>query len=359
MRPVTPSPTRLTGYRRVERRRGLPLVMKAFLALSVVMLGGAILWAGSGQVGPFISSVVKGFGGFVSQVGVVAGSPKPTEAPALADAPSIAVPEQPYTNKDKVDVTVNVPPAVTGLEGYTVRLYVTLEDEDPQLLVEVPVGRIAVQVLPAVGLSTGRNDIQAAIMGPAGESERSAVATWVLDQSKPKVSVISPKNNAQVKKAVVTVKGKSQAGAEIRLTNAANGAIATTVVGKDNLWETTLAIADGSNAITVTATGPGRQREHGGAQRAEGLGPPHRQPDELGLPVQGVQAAQEHHAQRDRHGPRRPARSPARRPCSRSASRASRRSSPARCRRTRAAWRRSPRRSPPERRREAGSRRSS
>ena len=256
MRPVTPSPTRLTGYRRVERRRGLPLVMKAFLALSVVLLGGAILWAGSGQVGPFISSVVKGFGGFVSQVGVAAGSPKPTEAPALADAPSIAVPEQPYTNKDKVDVTVNVPPAVTGLDGYTVRLYVTLEEEDPQLLVEVPVGRIAVQVLPAVGLSMGRNDIQAAIMGPAGESERSAVATWVLDQSKPKVSVISPKNNAQVKKAVVTVKGKSQAGAEIRLTNAANGAIATTVVGKDNLWETTVAIADGSNAITVTARDP-------------------------------------------------------------------------------------------------------
>jgi hypothetical protein len=78
----------------------------------------------------------------------------------------------------------------------------------------------------------------------------------VLDQSKPKVSVISPKNNAQVKKATVTVKGKSQAGAEIRLTNAANGAIATTVVGQDNLWETTLAIADGGNAITVTARDP-------------------------------------------------------------------------------------------------------
>ena len=69
--------------------------MKALLALSVVMLGGAILWVGSGQVGPFISSVVKGFGGFVTQVGVVAGSPKPTDAPDLADAPSIEVPEKP------------------------------------------------------------------------------------------------------------------------------------------------------------------------------------------------------------------------------------------------------------------------
>jgi hypothetical protein len=230
--------------------------MKALLALSVVMLGGAILWVGSGQVGPLISSVVKGFGGFVTQVGVVAGSPRATDAPDLADAPSIEVPEKPYTNQDKVDVTVNVPPSVTGLEDHTVRLYVTLEDQEPQLIVEEPVGDISVLVLSGVSLAAGRNDMQAAIMGPAGESERSAVATWVLDQSKPKVSVISPKNNAQVKKAVVTIKGKSQAGAEIRLVNAANGAIATVVAGKDNLWETTLAIADGSNAITITATDP-------------------------------------------------------------------------------------------------------
>lgn len=255
-RPVTPSPTRLTGYRRIERRRGLPLAMKAVLALSIVMLGGAILWVGSGQVGPFISSVVRSFGGFVAQVGEVAGSPKPTDSPDLADAPSIEIPEKPYTNQDKVDVTVNVPPAVTGLEDHTVRLYVTLKDQDPQLIMEEPVGDISVQVLSGVGLAAGRNDLQAAIMGPAGESERSPVATWVLDQSKPKVSVISPKDNAQVKKAVVTIKGKSQAGAEVRLTNAANGAIATVVAGKDNLWETTLAIADGSNAITITATDP-------------------------------------------------------------------------------------------------------
>ena len=229
--------------------------MKALLALSIVMLGGAILWVGSGQVGPFISSVVKGFGGFVTQVGVVAGSPRPTDAPDLADAPSIEVPEKPYTNQDKVDVTVNVPPAVTGLDDYAVRLYVTLEGADP-----APRGGAGGRHLgPGARGGRPRRRPQrhpGRDHGPGGESERSVVATWVLDQSKPKVSVISPENNAQVKKAVVTVKGKSQAGAEIRLTNAANGAIATTMAGKDNLWETRLAIADGSNVITITATDP-------------------------------------------------------------------------------------------------------
>jgi hypothetical protein len=255
-RPVTPSPTRIAGYRRIERRRGLPLPVKALLAVAVLALGGAILWVGSGKVGPVISNVVAGFGGFVSKVGSVAGSPTPTELPAIADSPSIDAPEEPYTNQDVIDVTVNVPSAVAGAAGYTVRLYVALPDEDPKLVAEAPVGATSVQVMADVRLAAGRNSMQASIMGPGGESELSEVATWILDQSKPKISVTAPKNNSQVKKATVTVKGKSQAGAEVRLQNAANGAIATTTAESDGLWQTVIAVADGGNAITVTATDP-------------------------------------------------------------------------------------------------------
>ncbi|HYO43931.1 MAG TPA: Ig-like domain-containing protein [Candidatus Limnocylindrales bacterium] len=255
-RPVTPSPTRLAGYRRIERRRGLPVVIKAFLAVAVITLGGAILWVSSGAVGPFVSSAVAGFGGLVSKVGVVAGSPAVTAAPEIPDAPSIDAPPETFTNRDTVNVTVNVPTSVTGIEGYTVRLYVTLKDADPVILVESPVGETAVQVMTGVTLSAGRNDIQAAVFGPGGESERSEVAAWILDTSKPKVSVISPKNNAQVQKTTIKVRGKSQAGAEIRLQNANNGAIATTRAGADGLWAATIEVGIGGNAITVTATDP-------------------------------------------------------------------------------------------------------
>lgn len=224
--------------------------------MAVLALGGAILWVGSGQVGPFISNVVAGFGGFVSKVGSVAGSPTPTQLAAIADAPSIDAPDEPYTNQDVIDVTVNVPSAVAGAEGYTVRLYVGHPEEDPQLVAEEPVGATSVQVMADVRLAAGRNTMQASIMGPGGESELSEVATWILDQSKPKISVTSPKNNSQVKKATVVVKGKSQAGAEVRLQNAANGAIATAAAGSDGLWQTIIAVADGGNEITVTATDP-------------------------------------------------------------------------------------------------------
>jgi hypothetical protein len=255
-RPITPSPTRLQHYRRIERRRGLPIALKAFLAAAIVLLGGTILWVGSGQVGPFVSSIASGFGGFVSQVSSVVGSPTPSEVPAVGDAPTIDAPDQPYTNVDTVDLTINVPAAVAGKEGYSVRLYVTLPNAEADLVTEEPVGATAVQVISGVQLVNGRNDFQASIEGPGGESELSGVTTYVLDTSKPVVKVISPKDGALVTKPQVTIKGKSQGNSEIRLQNGANGSIATVTAGKDGLWQASLAVADGTNVISITATDP-------------------------------------------------------------------------------------------------------
>ncbi len=209
-----------------------------------------------GQVGPVVTAMVNGVGGMVSQVGsVVAASAEPT-APDVADSPAIEAPDSPYTNRERIDITVDVPASVTGRDGYTVRLYATTSDADAELLREDPVGATSLQILVGVPLAPGRNDLQAAILGPGGESERSEIATWILDQSKPKVNVISPKDNARIDKGRVNMKGKSQAGAEIRVENASNGAIVTTIAGSDGLWEARIALTDGSNAVTVIATDP-------------------------------------------------------------------------------------------------------
>ena len=229
---------------------------KLFLAASIVALGAAILWAGGGRVGPFISSAVRGFGTLVGQVGQAASSPSPTAAPTVPDPPRIGAPEQPYTNKDTIDVRVTLPATVTGLEGYTIRLYVTLADQEPVLLTEVPVGALAVQTIAGVKLAVGRNDLQAAVNGPGGESERSEPATWIFDNSKPKVTVTSPKDGAKVTRDTVQIKGKSQPRSSIRLQNDANKAIATAVADKDGIWTTKMALAQGLNVITVIATDP-------------------------------------------------------------------------------------------------------
>lgn len=255
-RPVSPSPTRLARHREIERRRDFPLLAKVFLGLSIVALGATIVWVGSGGIGPFVASIAQGFGGVVGRIGDVVASQSPSAPPTVSDAPTIIAPDNPYTNVETADITVNVPPAVVGRDGYSVRLYVTLKDTPRTPLAEAPVGPTSRLVLPSVALASGRNDIQASIMGPAGESELSPVTTWVLDQVEPRITIISPKSNANVSRDSLTIKGKTQALSSIVARNDLNGATASTDADKDGLFQVSIAVAPGPNAITLTATDP-------------------------------------------------------------------------------------------------------
>ncbi len=219
-------------------------------------LGIGILWVVSGAFGPFVGGVVNGFGGLVATVGAAVGSAPPTEAPPTSDAPSIVTPAEPYTNDDAVDVTVNVPQDIVGDAQYTLRLYVAVGDAEPTLVVEQPIGQTSVQLIPSVALEKGRNAFQASIVGPGGESERSAIATWVLDTSKPKLTIISPADGSSTNKDNVTIKGKTQAGSSVRLKNDDNGATTTVDANKDGLFEGKIRISPGLNAIQITTVDP-------------------------------------------------------------------------------------------------------
>ncbi|HKF84972.1 MAG TPA: hypothetical protein VKB30_04240 [Candidatus Limnocylindrales bacterium] len=246
----------MSPYRNIERRRGLPLPVKAAMAASIALLSLGIVWVASGAVGPAMDGAVRGVGGFVSSVGSAVSSPEPTSAPAIADAPTVVAPLEAYTNDDVVDVTVHVPSNVAGADGYTVRLWVALKDQDPQIAQEVPVGPTSVLVIPEVELEKGRNDMQASIVGPGGESELSPVASWILDQSRPSIKISSPKDNASTSKTAVTVKGKTQANSTVRVRNDLTGASVTVVAGKDGLFEARIGIESGINTLNVTSTDP-------------------------------------------------------------------------------------------------------
>jgi Glucodextranase, domain B len=124
------------------------------------------------------------------------------------------------------------------------------------IIAEAPVGPTAVRLIPGVTLASGRNDIQASILGPAGETERSSVVTWVLDQAIPKITIISPKDNAAVTTARVKIKGKTQARSAVVLRNDANGATASAQADTDGLFQLDVAVAAGVNGVTITATDP-------------------------------------------------------------------------------------------------------
>jgi hypothetical protein len=198
--------------------------------------------------------MVAGIGGLVTDVGNAVGSTAPTAAPDVGESPTIESPESPYTNTTTTDVIVNVPSAVAGKEGHTIRLYVTLPDQEPEMVAEVAVGELSKLVIPGVPLVEGRNDFTATIVGPGGETEPSAVATWIMDNLKPKATISSPKDGARIKKSSATLKGKTQPAALVRAQNAANGANAEAIAGNDGLWEASIALAEGANVITVTVT---------------------------------------------------------------------------------------------------------
>jgi hypothetical protein len=256
VRPVSPSPDRLARHRRVERRRSLPLPVGALLAVSIVVLGGFMLWVGSGAVGPLVSSMVRGFGGMVASVGRTGPSATPLPSGAIADAPVIEPPDQQYTRQTAVDVTIHVSAAIAGSNSYTCRLWVTLPNAQPAIVTETKIGATAVLVLPAIALANGTNQFQASIVGPGGESKLSAPVTWILDTSKPQVTVISPANGSAAKTDTITIKGKTQAGSAVRISDAANGSTATATADGTGLFSGQIAVASGTNLVTITVTDP-------------------------------------------------------------------------------------------------------
>ena len=81
-------------------------------------------------------------------------------------------------------------------------------------------------------------------------SAHSAVARYVLDNTPPKITIISPKDGDVVNRAAVDIKGKTQARATLIGKNADNGASFT-------------ASADADGSFTLTVASHRRdQRDH-------------------------------------------------------------------------------------------------
>lgn len=254
-RPAAPGRERLAGYRRIERAPGLGRRFRLLLAASVVLLSVTILWGAGSVLGGVAGGIGRGLDGFFSAVGeAAAGSQAPTLPPEVAPAPVVEAPEEPYTNRPAVDVSVTVDPGIVGREGYVVRLWTSVEGRPEGIAREVPVGQASVVVVADVALGTGRNELVASIMGPGGESARSEPVAWILDEAPPALRITSPRTETRLTRPSVTVKGTAEAGAAIRVVNDLNGASTTTEAGADGAWDLVIAIAEGTNTLALSAT---------------------------------------------------------------------------------------------------------
>jgi len=230
------------------------MIVRAVLAVAVVALAGVVLWAASGQLPRLVGAIGDAVGGFTGGL-LVTPSPSPTPVEIIAP-PVLDPPDEPYTNRDTVDITGSVPPEIAGRKGYVIRIYAALPDLPATPVREVPVGETPAFVVAALPLTEGRNEISATVVGPGSESEPSAVVTYVLDTAKPKITITSPKNKATVNGTTVTIKGKTQGRSDVVARNETTGAVGAASAKTDGTFSVKVALGSGTNTIKLAVTDP-------------------------------------------------------------------------------------------------------
>jgi hypothetical protein len=234
----------------------MPIIMRIGLLAGILALGAGVLYLGVGGLGFVAGGIGSTLGGFVSNV-TSTPSPKVTAA-AVADSPSLDQPTEPYTSDATIDLVVTVPTNLVGDASHRIRVYLTLPDQPPTAIQDAPLAAGPKTVIP-VQLTDGINDFSVTIIGPGGskdESDPSAVVRYVLDTAPPKITVTSPKNNATVNGATVTIKGKTQARTTLLAHDDASGASVGVTAESDGTFTINLALSTGVNKITITGTDP-------------------------------------------------------------------------------------------------------
>jgi glucodextranase-like protein len=253
VRPRAPAPGRLTRHHPIDRGGRIPLPLRLVLAVGVIALGVGVLYVGAGGLSRVAGAVGSSFSGIVDDL-TATPLPSATDVP-VSDAPILESPEEPYTSTAEMDLMVTVPAALVGDDAHRIRVFQQLKDQSAVPIGEWPIGETQRLVVPVL-LEKGINDFSAIIVGPGGSSEASPTVRYVLDTSKPKVRITSPKDNAKVNRKAVEIKGTTQGRATLIARNESNDASVSGVAAADGTFTLSLPIRPGPNDITITATDP-------------------------------------------------------------------------------------------------------
>ncbi len=253
VKPRTPGTTRLSGHRPIKHHRDLPIIAKLGLVAAIGLMGLGVVYLGIGGLSTLVGGVGAALGGFVDQISATS-TPRPSVV-SISDAPSLRQPSEPYTSDPNVDLVVVVPRGLAGDPDQRIRVYLALADQAPVAIQEAPLAAAPTTIIP-VELTKGINDFSVTIVGPAGESDPSAVVRYVLDVQPPKITVTSPKNGGVVNHSAVTIKGKTQARTTLLARNESNGSSIAGTAEADGTFSLSLALSNGVNKITISGTDP-------------------------------------------------------------------------------------------------------
>ena len=253
VKPQAPGPTRLSSHRPIKHHRDLPIIARLGLIAAIGLLGVGVVYLGIGGLSTLVGGVGTALGGFVDQI-TATPTPKPSVV-SMSDAPALQQPSEPYTSDPNVDLIVTVPKGLAGDPDQRIRVYLALADQAAVAIQDAPLADATTTIIP-VELTKGINDFSVTIVGPAGQSDPSAVVRYVLDQQPPKITVTSPKNGGVVNRTAVTIKGKTQARTTLLARNESNGSSIAATAEADGTFSLSLALANGVNKITISGTDP-------------------------------------------------------------------------------------------------------
>lgn len=220
---------------------------------AVVALGLGVFYVGVGGLAFVVGGIGSTVGGFVDGV---TSTPTPNASvAAISNSPTLAQPTEPYTSATTVDLVVTVPPDLAGDPDHSIRVYLRLADQNPTAIQDARLADAAKTIIP-VELTEGVNDFTVTIIGPGGESEPSLAVRYIFDDTPPKITITSPKNNATVNRKAVEIKGTTQARTTLLARNEANGSTIGGTAESDGKFTLSLALSSGLNKVTISGTDP-------------------------------------------------------------------------------------------------------
>lgn len=173
-------------------------------------------------------------------------SPASTRPVPLPPAPTVLGPPGGLTRAESIDLTIVVPAGLRLDQQYRVRVYVNGE-----LVRERRLPDDAEFALSGVPLTEGANGVRAALVGGGGQGELSPEVSIVRDSTAPLIHVSQPQSGATVYAPVATLRGRTEAGADISIVDGATGEELATESEPDGRFVAELALAPGNNSYLL------------------------------------------------------------------------------------------------------------
>jgi hypothetical protein len=166
-------------------------------------------------------------------------------------APTLLRPPATLVTTALIDVDVALPAQLVSPrpDGYRLRVYVNdeivrerrLPDESPTRVREVP-------------LQQGENRITAAIVAPSGgEGLHSSPLLVTRDDQPPVIHIVAPADGERVFLEELPIRGRTEPGAHVSLTNTATGEELELSAGSDGRFAALIPLATGSNTLSLRA----------------------------------------------------------------------------------------------------------